>query len=140
MIVFWISLVPSPMSKKGASRKSRSISYSLEYPYPPWMRNESAVTSKQYSLAKYLAMPASTSLRLPSSLSRAALTIIRCAASTFVAISASLKAMAWWSAICRPKVWRCCAYAIPSSKARIMMPHARAATLTRPTSTPSIIW
>jgi hypothetical protein len=30
MIVFWISLVPSPMSRNGASRMSRSISYSLE--------------------------------------------------------------------------------------------------------------
>jgi alkylation response protein AidB-like acyl-CoA dehydrogenase len=30
--------------------------------------------------------------------------------------------------------------AIASSKARLAMPHARAATLTRPTSTPSIIW
>jgi len=30
MICFWISLVPSPMSRNGASRISRSISYSLE--------------------------------------------------------------------------------------------------------------
>ena len=30
MIVFWISLVPSPMSRNGASRMRRSISYSLE--------------------------------------------------------------------------------------------------------------
>ncbi len=30
MIVFWISLVPSPMSRNGASRMSRSISYSFE--------------------------------------------------------------------------------------------------------------
>ena len=30
MMVFWISLVPSPMSRNGASRISRSISYSLE--------------------------------------------------------------------------------------------------------------
>jgi hypothetical protein len=30
MIVFWISLVPSPISRNGASRISRSISYSLE--------------------------------------------------------------------------------------------------------------
>ena len=32
MIVFWISEVPSPISRNGASRMSRSISYSLEYP------------------------------------------------------------------------------------------------------------
>jgi hypothetical protein len=32
MMVFWISLVPSPISRNGASRISRSISYSLEYP------------------------------------------------------------------------------------------------------------
>ena len=30
MIVFWISVVPSPISRNGASRNSRSISYSLE--------------------------------------------------------------------------------------------------------------
>ena len=30
MIIFWMSLVPSPMSSIGASRYSRSISYSLE--------------------------------------------------------------------------------------------------------------
>ena len=30
MIVFWISDVPSPMSRNGASRMRRSISYSLE--------------------------------------------------------------------------------------------------------------
>jgi hypothetical protein len=30
MIIFWISLVPSPMSRNGASRISRSISYSVE--------------------------------------------------------------------------------------------------------------
>ena len=30
MIVFWISLVPSPISRNGASRINRSISYSLE--------------------------------------------------------------------------------------------------------------
>jgi hypothetical protein len=30
MIVFWISEVPSPISRNGASRMSRSISYSLE--------------------------------------------------------------------------------------------------------------
>ena len=32
IIIFWISAVPSPMSSIGASRYSRSISYSLEYP------------------------------------------------------------------------------------------------------------
>ena len=30
MMFFWISLVPSPISRNGASRISRSISYSLE--------------------------------------------------------------------------------------------------------------
>ena len=84
-------------------------------------------------------MPASTSLRSPESLSRAAFTIIRCAASTLVAISASLNAMAWCSAIGLPNVVRCWAYSTASSNARIEIPHARAATLTRPTSTPSII-
>ena len=89
MMVFWISLVPSPISRKGASRISRSISYSLEYPYPPWMRKLCWVTSEQNSLAMYLAIPAATSLRSPESFSRAALTIMRWAASTLVAISAS---------------------------------------------------
>ena len=40
---------------------------------------------------KHFAIPASTSLRSPPSLTRAALTIIACAASTLVAISASRK-------------------------------------------------
>ena len=97
------------------------------------------VTSAQYSLASSLAIPASTSLRSPASLSRAAFTISACAASTLVAISASLKAIAWCWAIGLPKVSRCCAYAMASSNARMAMPQARAATLTRPTSMPSII-
>ena len=71
---------------------------------------------------------------------RAAITIIWCAASTLVAISASRNSTAWCSAIGLPNVSRCCAYAIASSNARSATPQARAATLTRPTSTPSIIW
>src|SRR3954454_2325767 len=59
------------------------------------MRNDSWVTSAQYSDASSLAMPASTSLRMPASLSRAALTISACEASTLVAISASLHWIAW---------------------------------------------
>ena len=76
----------------------------------------------------------------PESLSRAALTIIWWDASTLVAISASRNSTAWCSAIFLPNVSRCWAYAMPSSKARRDTPQARAATLTRPTSTPSIIW
>src|SRR5580698_4801770 len=49
------------------------------------MRNDSWVTSAQYSDASSLAMPASTSLRPPESFSRAALTMSRWAASTLVA-------------------------------------------------------
>ena len=64
-------------------------------------------------------MPASTSLRWPASLSRAALTISACAASILVPISASLNAIAWCSAIGLPNVWRCWAYAMASSKARM---------------------
>ncbi len=71
---------------------------------------------------------------------RAAITIIWCAASTLTAMSASRNWTAWCSAIGLPNVTRCCAYSTPSSNARIEIPHARAATLTRPTSTPSIIW
>ena len=85
-------------------------------------------------------MPASMSLRSPASFFRAAITIIWCAASTLVAMSASRNDTAWCSMMGLPKVTRCCAYAMPSSNARIDSPHARAATLTRPTSTPSIIW
>ena len=54
------------------------------------MRKESSTTSLQYSEARYLAMPASRSLRWPESFLRAAITIIWWAASTLVAISASL--------------------------------------------------
>src|SRR4029453_4246401 len=55
------------------------------------MRNAPCPPSAQYSDASSLAMPASTSLRSPESLSRAALTISAGAASTLVAISASGK-------------------------------------------------
>jgi hypothetical protein len=48
-------------------------------------------------------MPASTSLRWPESFNRGAFTMIWCAASTLVAISASLNAIAWWSAIWLPE-------------------------------------
>jgi hypothetical protein len=54
-------------------------------------------------------MPASTSLRCPASLSRAALTISPCDASILVAISASLNAIAWCLTNGAPNVWRCCA-------------------------------
>src|SRR6266508_4604011 len=89
------------------------------------MRNDSCTTSAQYSLASSLAMPASTSLRWPASLSRAALTIRAWAASILVAISASLNATAWCCASGLPKVTRCWAYAIASSNARIEIPQAR---------------
>ena len=52
-------------------------------------------------------MPASRSLRSPASLCRAALTIIWCAASTFVAMSARRNSTAWCSAIFLPNVSRC---------------------------------
>nr|CRL72825.1 hypothetical protein CPGR_00966 [Mycolicibacter nonchromogenicus] len=104
------------------------------------MRKLCWVTSLQYSLARYFAMPAATSLRSPESFRRAALTTMRWAASTLVAISASPNATAWCSAIGLPKVLRCWAYRAASSKARMPTPQARAATLTRPTSIPSIIW
>ena len=71
------------------------------------MRKESSTTSLAYSLATIFAIPASTSIRLPVSLSRAALTIIVWATSTLVAISASRNSTAWCSAIALPKVLRC---------------------------------
>ena len=49
------------------------------------MRKESSTTCEQYSDARYFAIPASRSLRWPASLTRAAFTIIWCAASTLVA-------------------------------------------------------
>ena len=52
-------------------------------------------------------MPASRSLRSPESFIRAASTIIWCAASTLVAISASRNSTAWCWAICLPNVSRC---------------------------------
>ena len=104
------------------------------------MRKDWLTTSAQYSAAMYFAMPASRSLRSPLSFRRAALTISWCAASTLLAMSAMRKRIAWWSTIFLPKVSRCWAYWTPSSKARIARPQAREATLTRPTSTPSIIW
>ena len=71
------------------------------------MRKESSTTSLAYSEASILAMPASTSMRLPVSFRRAALTIMVWMVSTLVAISARRNSTAWWSAICLPKVLRC---------------------------------
>src|SRR5215471_5497370 len=68
------------------------------------MRKASSTTSLPYSDARYLAIPASRSFRRPESFRRAAITIIWWAASTLVAISASLNAIAWCSAIGRPNV------------------------------------
>src|SRR5205085_3189078 len=104
----WISEVPSPIRRSGASRYSRSISYSFEYPYPPWIRNASSTTSLPVSEANSLAMPASRSERCPASFRRAALSVSRRAASTLVAISASLNWIAWWPEIGRPNVLRSC--------------------------------
>ena len=74
---------------------------------PPWMRMASIESSRAVSLAKSLAMPASTSQRSPAALRSAALRVSRRAASSLVAMSASLSWMAWCSAIGLPKVSRC---------------------------------
>ena len=63
MTLRWISLVPSPTIISGASRKYRSTSYSVEYPYPPWMRTALSAISIAVSEANSLAMPASISQR-----------------------------------------------------------------------------
>ena len=56
-----------------------------------WIRKECSTTSLQYSLARYVAMPASTSLRAPESLRRSAVEDI--------ALPVSAPAMAAWSLI-----------------------------------------
>ena len=73
------------------------------------MRKESSTTSLPYSEARYFAIPASRSLRWPESFLRAAITIIWWAASTLVAISASLNAIASCWAMGLPKAYRRCA-------------------------------
>ena len=80
------------------------------------------------------------SLRSPASLSRAARIVSSRAASTWVAMSASLNWIAWCWAICLPNVLRSWLYLSASSRARWAIPTPRAATLTRPSSSASIIW
>ena len=91
------------------------------------------------SEANSLAIPASMSERSPASFIRAARCVSRRAASTWVAMSASLNWIAWCSAIGLPKVRRSCEYFSASSSARWASPTPRAATLTRPSSSASII-
>ena len=79
-------------------------------------------------------MPASTSHRSPACFRSAADTVSKRAASSRVAMSASFNWIAWCSAIGRPIVSRCCAYASAASKAARATPTTRAAMLMRPTS------
>ena len=72
------------------------------------MRKESSTTSLPVSEANSLAMPASRSERSPASFMRAARSVSRRAASTFVAMSASLNWIAWCWAIGLPNVLRSC--------------------------------
>ena len=73
------------------------------------MRKESSTTSLPVSEANSFAMPASRSERSPASFMRAALSVSSRAASTLVAMSASLNWIAWCSAIGLPNVLRSCA-------------------------------
>ena len=70
------------------------------------MRSASSTTSLQISVAKSLAIPASTSDRSPASFLRAAESMSRRAASILVPISASLNWIAWCLAIWRPNACR----------------------------------
>src|ERR1051325_8787286 len=63
------------------------------------MRSASSTTSLAASEANSLAMPASRSERSPASFIRAAFRVSRRAASTFVAMSASLHWIAWCWAV-----------------------------------------
>src|SRR3954468_9891956 len=63
------------------------------------MRNDCSTTSLPVSEASSFAIPASRSERSPASFIRAALRVISRAASTWVAMSASLNWIAWWWAI-----------------------------------------
>src|SRR6201993_543804 len=104
------------------------------------MRRHSSAQKRPASEANSLAIPASMSERWPASFRLAALRVSRRAASTWVAMSASLNWIAWCSAIGLPKVRRSWAYLSASSRARWARPTPRAATLTRPSSRASIIW
>src|SRR3954471_23786218 len=63
------------------------------------MRKHSSTQYLPVSEARSLAIPASRSERSPASFIRAALRVTRRAASSLVAMSASLNWIAWWAAI-----------------------------------------
>ena len=93
------------VAARGVGIAQRALELALRYSQE---RKASSTTSLPASEAYSLAIPASRSERSPASLSRAALSASRRAASTVVAMSASLNWIAWCSAICLPKVLRSC--------------------------------
>ena len=75
---------------------------SVVYPLPPWTWMPSLVTRSAISVAKSFAIAASISIGSPASQSCAAWYMSARAASTCVAMSASLKRIAWKSAMAWP--------------------------------------
>ncbi len=71
------------------------------------------------SLAKSFAIDACRVKRSPRSFSVAARSAMRRAASSSVALSASIHWMAWKSAMGRPKAWRSLAYVVAASSAAL---------------------
>src|SRR6476469_5347553 len=81
------------------------------------MRKDSSTQKRPASEANSFAIPASRSERSPASFRRAARRVSSRAASTWVAMSASLNWIAWCSEIGLPKVLRSWEYFSASSRA-----------------------
>src|SRR3954467_13148031 len=103
------------------------------------MRRHCSAQKWAASDANSLAMPASMSERWPASFIIAARRVSRRAASSCVAMSASLNWIAWCWAIGLPNVLRSREYFSASSSARWALPTPRAAAVPRPTPSPPIL-
>ena len=106
------------------------------YPYPPWTCTAMSQALFAFSVAKTFAIDPSRVNRFPASFRAAARSARSRAASNPVVASASMKRMAWFSAMGCPKARRSFAYRVAASSAATPIPIAWQAIPTRPESSP----
>src|SRR6266481_6103777 len=104
------------------------------YPYPPWTCTATSQALFAFSEANTFAIDPSRVNGFPASFCAAARRASSRAASNPVAASASMKRMAWLSAMGWPNARRSFAYRMAASRAAVPMPIAWQAIPTRPES------
>src|SRR6266508_2676402 len=127
----WISDGPSTIWNTFASRIHFSTGWSRMIPAPPSTCTASVVMRIAASAANAFAKEPSRPASTPASTAAAARQTSRRAASTSMAMSASLKPTPWRSRIGRPNASRSRAYQVAYSKAARATPIAPAATCGR---------